>query len=211
MPPTPLLLLLLTIATYAQTSLQDKRDGKIYKTVQIGEQIWMAENLNYDAKSSVCYDNKPENCEKYGRLYNWETAMKSCPKGWHLPSNKEWVTLVGFAGGYISGYSFAGEKLKSKSGWNNGKRKSGDGTDEYGFSALPGGSGNGTDENRFLLGGNYRADGSFANAGNCGFWWSSSEDYRGIAYSRGMFSSNDGAYKNSNYKARLLSVRCIKD
>ncbi|MCL2283106.1 MAG: hypothetical protein FWC26_07295, partial [Fibromonadales bacterium] len=150
--PTPLLILLLTVATYAQTPLHDKRDGKTYRTVKIGTQIWMAENLNYDAENSKCYENKPENCEKYVRLYDWETAMKSCPSSWHLPSNEEWKTLVNFAGGR----NIAGKKLKAKKGWN----EKGNGTDGFGFSALPGGSG--------------YSDDKFSDVGNYGYWWSSS-------------------------------------
>ena len=155
MPKAPLLILLLTVATYAQTSLHDKRDGKTYKTVKIGTQIWMAENLNYDAENSKCYENKPENCEKYGRLYDWETAMKACPYGWHLSSDKEWQVLVNFAGGK----EVAGKKLKAKSGWNSYKGKSGNGTDGLGFSALPGGNGYS----------GYYGD-RFINVGVSGFW-----------------------------------------
>jgi len=115
-----------------------------YKTVKIGEQVWMAENLNYKIAycdkygCSKCYEDKTAYCDKYGRLYNWETAMKSCPAGWHLPSKAEWEVLVTTAGGE----KIAGKYLKATSGWNDYAGKSGNGEDKFGFSALPGGFGN---------------------------------------------------------------------
>ncbi|MDR0518115.1 MAG: hypothetical protein LBH25_13840, partial [Fibromonadaceae bacterium] len=109
------LLALLCTAAFAQQkgTFTDTRDKKAYKTVKIGEQTWMAENLNYNAKGSKCYDNKDANCKKYGRLYSWETAKTACPSGWHLPTKEEWAKLQDFAGG-------SDTNLKTKSGWDAG-------------------------------------------------------------------------------------------
>ena len=113
----------------------DSRDGKIYRTINIGQQVWMAENLNYDAGEGCwIYENKPENAVIYGRLYNWETANRSCPAGWHLPSGVDWNLLKESLGGN----NLAGGRMKAS------------GTDLWrypnvtsellsGFSALPGG------------------------------------------------------------------------
>jgi len=190
----------------------DSRDNKTYKTVKIGEQVWMAENLNYEAEGSVCYDNDPANCVKYGKLYNWHTAMKVCPKGWHLPSNAEWAILGDFAGGR----EIAGKKLKATSGWDY-EGKSGNGTDAFGFSALPGGEG--------------WPSGKFYYIGNNGEWWSTNDDnfdYR-TANSWEMFGNdhwnccdmccdvigNEVDYDHLSYddinESLLLSVRCLQD
>lgn len=178
-----------SVATQAYNTFTDARDGKVYRTIKIGKQVWMAENLNYDAPSSVCYDNDPKNGEKYGRLYNWETAMKVAPSGWHLPSKEEWQTLVDFAGGK----KIAETKLKSKSNWN----EDGNGTDDYAFSALPGGFGN--------------PAGFFYNVGNYGDWWSSSEDKVGsIAAWIMRFGSEYASWYYSD-KTFLFSVRCLQN
>ena len=79
--------------------LTDSRDGQAYMTMKIGNQVWMAENLNYEMADSYCYDDRTSNCSKYGRLYTWDAAMKACPLGWHLPTQNEWKTLFAMAGG----------------------------------------------------------------------------------------------------------------
>ena len=190
-------------------SFKDSRNGKTYRKVTIGSQIWMAENLNFAAEGSKCYDDNPDNCAKYGRLYDWATAMKFpsicnstncssqiqpkhqgvCPKGWHLPSKDEYEVLDNAVGGN----RVAGKKLKSSSGWS-GWNKDGSGTDEFGFSALPGG---------------YHENGSFRNVGLNGEWWSAYEDYSG-AYRRYM-GDYDWANFSNDGKSNLHSVRCIQD
>jgi len=116
-------------ADTAVTTFIDSRDGQKYRVVQIGKQVWMAENLRYAVEDSVCYDNSMDSCAKLDEFYTWDIAKTICPAGWRLPSKKDWQELVDF----IGDSSTAGTKLRSKTGWKRG----GNGTDEYLFSALP--------------------------------------------------------------------------
>ena len=174
------------------TTFTDRRDGKVYKKVKIGSQTWMAQNLNNAAEGSKCYENNAGNCDKYGRLYDWNTAMKACPAGWHLATDAEWTALVNYAGGE----STAGTKLKSSTGWDS---ESGvpTGTDNYGFSALPGGV-------RFSGYG-------FYGAGLNGYWWSATEGYADNAWSREMDFKNGNVKRVDGLKTHLWSVRCVQD
>jgi len=169
------------------TTFIDSRDGKTYKKVTIGSQTWMAENLNYEAGGS-CYSNNSANCETYGRLYNWGTARTVCPSGWHLPSHAEWTILTDYVGS-----NTAGTKLKATSGWN----ENGNGTDDYGFSALPGGY--------------CSSGGLFLDAGNYGIWWSATESNSNNAYYRRMLYYYEHAYWDDDGKYSLFSVRCLQD
>jgi len=181
-------------STVTRGKFTDSRDGTEYKTVKIGKQTWMAENLNKDMANSWCYKDSADSCVKYGKLYNWSAATTACPSGWHLPSSKEWDKLMTAVGGS----STAGKKLKSTFGWNDYYGESGNGTDVYGFSALPGG-------------GRY-SSGFFGTAGGNGYWWTATDNGGGDAYRRNMYYYGDYVYEgNDNDKGYGCSVRCVKD
>lgn len=195
--------------------LTDFRDGRTYKTVTIGAQTWMAENLNYETANSYCYGDSPANCTKYGRLYTWAAAMDSagtwslngvgcgykkkcsptypvrgvCPKGWHLPTRTEWKTLFAAVGGS----SGAGTKLKSTSGWDN----NGDGTDVFSFSARPAGF--------------RRPDGKYYYEGRNAYFWSSDEYGDDIAFDSYLRYDLADAYLSYYSNDDGFSVRCLKD
>ncbi|MDR2584505.1 MAG: fibrobacter succinogenes major paralogous domain-containing protein [Fibromonadaceae bacterium] len=170
-------------------SFTDSRDNKTYKMVKIGNQTWMAENLNYNASGSKCYDNSESNCQKYGRLYDWKTAKTACPKGWHLPTKDEYGKLDNFVGGANT----TGKFLKATSGWSN----NGNGNDKFGFSALPGGSGD--------------SGGGFSSVGYYGFWWSASEYYSSSAYRRDVRYGVEFVHYSNYDEDNLYSVRCLQD
>jgi uncharacterized protein (TIGR02145 family) len=189
----------------AAGSVTDARDKRVYRTVKIGKNTWMAENLSYKTKNSWCYENEESNCKRYGRMYDWNAGKSACPAGWHLPDRKEWNELLEAVGGERNfsiteeeGYFYndAGKKLKSKSGWD----KYGDGTDDYGFTALPGGE-------RYPIG--FGTD--FNLAGHDGYWWSAGEYGATDAYYREIYIRYDYVIEKSTDRGYGFSVRCVKD
>jgi uncharacterized protein (TIGR02145 family) len=197
-------------ASVVYGTLADTRDGKTYRTVEIGAQTWMADNLNCNFGNSRCYEDKESNCAVYGRLYDWEAAMDACHSGWHLPTVQEWNDLMRAVGSdtrgppkhgnlYDTVWFDAGKKLKAASGWYKNYRNvnNGNGTDDYGFSALPGGS----------------HDRRSYNAGSRGLWWTATEYNSDIAYSREMSNEGDSDVREGERgkTTELLSVRCVMD
>jgi len=198
------------------------QDGNTYKTVKIGSQEWIAENLNtskfrngdpfpeaknrkewqraYEERKPVwCYYGfDPSNGEKYGKLYNWYAVNDPrglAPDGWHVPSDAEWTQLTD----YLGGEEVAGTKMKSTSGWY----KNGNGTNKSQFSGLPGGA--------------IADDGFLGSVGYLGVWWSSTEDstylYDSSAWARFryLYHSYGKVIRTSHSKGDGFSVRCIRD
>lgn len=191
-------------------------DGNVYRTVQIGDQIWMAENLkvtryrNGDAIPEITsgatwigrtagarcsYDNSAANASIYGFLYNWHAAIDQrgiAPEGWHVPSNDEWQTLAD----YLGGIADAGGKLKEKgtSHWNNPNNYA---TNETGFTGLPGG---------------YRENnGDFVFLGSVGYFWTTSESNTLLSWYRKLYGTLSMLDSGFMFKYYGFSLRCIKD
>ena len=211
-------------------TMTDERDGKVYRTVTIGKQTWMAENLNYyDStdlsvkKKSWCFGKKDNGdsstCDVAGRLYTWAAAMDSagvwstngkgcgynrpcsstapvrgiCPEGWHLPTSYEF-DLLRIA---VGGTSISGEVLKSTSGWDDYDGESGNGTDSFGFSALPAGYGN--------LNGYFDNDGKYAS------FWTSTDFNIYNAYLLTFYYNLDETRSSYTETEVIFSVRCLKN
>ena len=214
-------------------SFTDSRDGNVYKTVKIGNQVWMAENLKYlpsvvgsatgskttpyyyvyDYKgTSVSSAKTTTNYKTYGVLYNWPAAKKSCPNGWHLPSDSEWTQMENYLAN--NAYNYDGstgggrdkiaKALASKSGWNSSSPTGAVGNTDYssyrnksGFTALPGG---------------YRySNGYFNNLGNYGSWWSATENDSSYAWIRILYYYNSNVFRSNYFKVYGYSVRCVRD
>jgi len=171
----------------------DERDGKIYKYVKIGKQTWMAENLNYEVPNSKCYDDDPKNCEIFGKMYYFETAKTICPKDWHLPDDNDFMLLENFVESASRCTYCAGIVLKS----NNDLWTSNRGTDEFGFTSLPGGV--------------YRYN-SYINKGRNAGSWSATEGYQsGSAHFRHFDERPELLVDGLYIGIDLVYVRCIRD
>lgn len=201
-------------------------EGQVYNTIQIFSQCWLKENLNvgilipggqWMSNDSIiekyCYNDQADSCSKYGGLYQWNEMMQYttqqgtqgiCPPGWHLPTDEEFKVLEGAVDNQygigdttwdingIRGYD-VGMNLKTTSGWYN----NGNGTDLYGFSALPGGK--------------RESDGSFTYMGLFGIIWASTEDSN--LYSRFRSFANQGPELARGVWSKIYghSVRCLRD
>ena len=192
-------------------------DGNVYKTIKIGTQTWMAENLKVThyrngepipnvanvtawgagSTGAYCnYDNNENNSKTYGRLYNCyavNDSRKLAPAGWHVPTDDEWSILIN----YLGGENVAGDKLKETGETHWGKGNEGVTTNETSFTGIPGG----------------RRDsyGAFADTGDCCFFWSSTVYNNNEAWYREMRYYGSTVYRSEYSKNAGLSVRCIKD
>jgi uncharacterized protein (TIGR02145 family) len=183
------------------STFTDVRDGKTYKSIKIGNQEWMAENLAYKTPSGSWDYGDLTLANKYGRLYNWEAAKQAVPAGWHLPTDAEWKQLEIFLGmsqadadGVSSRGAIEGGKLKSLSGW----AKEGHGTDAVGFAALPGGL--------FMTNSN-----DFMAVDWYGYWWTATESDNSNVWFRLIVNGNSKIIRNLSIKQDGFSVRCIKN
>ena len=210
---TGLILLIVAISLNAQELtgpcsdlMIDSRDNQSYKTVLIGNQCWMAENLNAgiivpdfdqtnnDVVEKTCYNNDPEFCEIYGGLYIWDEVISGlCPGGWHVPSNQEWTELNEYLG-----INESGTHLKSAA--DNDPAWDGDNTS--GFSAIPSGSGY---EKYFGRLGHWAIYWSSTEAGGNYAWFAQLDNYWYLDKYTILYQGNHFLKKNG------FSVRCIKD
>ena len=193
--------------------------GGASKEVTIGIQVWMSENLNVDkfrngdpipeaktdeewakagrnGEPAWCYyDNNPDNGDRYGKLYNWYAVNDPrglAPEGWEIPSDEDWSRLADFLGGK----SVAGTKMKSTDFWADYEGKSGNGTNESGFSGLPGGDRDNS--------------GAFYYVGELGEWWSSTERSTFNAWDRNLGYNYGRVGRNYGRKEGGFSVRCLR-
>ena len=185
-------------------SFTDSRDGQSYDVVKIGDLTWMAENLNYETETSACPDGDSRNCKRLGQLYMWVDAKTVCPEGWRLPTKSDFAELISAASG-DDARPLAGAALKSRDGWF----KKGNGTDDFGFNALPAG----------YRGAISKADdgtisgGKFDGIGGYAYFWSATEDSENPesnAYYMFLTFNSKSASVNSFSKNDLRSVRCVQ-
>lgn len=189
---------------YQQDDFKDERDGKVYKTIKIGQQIWFAENLAFDSGTGCwVYENKKSYINQFGYLYDYKTAQQVCPSGWHLPSEGDWQELEIELGinnsGLISFESSRGEpfgaKLKNTTVWAVTSISPAD--NSSGFAALPGGMRTTNWEFGFLR--------------SRGYWWSATLNKTNSAWGRNLSNSDNGIHRDSYDLTYGFSVRCVRD
>ncbi|NLA15939.1 MAG: hypothetical protein GX877_05310 [Bacteroidales bacterium] len=187
----------------------DSRDGKEYKMVKIGTQIWMAENLAFmpyvtnlseevtTKKQYFVYDydggdlaaaKATENYETYGALYNWHAALTACPDGWHLPTHEEWKQLAGHVKNNVGG------RLKAITHW---KEPNINANNRSGFSALPGGA--------------LSHPLQYRDIGEAGYWWTATADDQENARCLELSYQHNVGLETQTFKADGLSVRCVRN
>ena len=212
---TAVVVIIFALSSVAQTkgTFTDSRDGKTYKTITIGTQTWMAENLAYkNGTGCWAYKNDATSAATFGYMYDWETATKVCPAGWHLPSKAEFETLIKALGGE----SVAGAKMKSEKYWStdqkdvikkeaasNNKNQTVDAKQENlklnssDFNGLPGGG--------FYVGNIFDYKGVYAT------WWTSTEENDNNAYY--MFLNNISSWTQfgNTINKNAFYVRCVKN
>jgi uncharacterized protein (TIGR02145 family) len=169
----------------------DARDGKIYRTVKIGAQTWMAENMNHCADDTWCYADSSSNCDIYGRLYQWTSAIKACPEGFHLPSRDEWDSLAAYA---MEQAGDENNSLRSTESWDLDLVMPGN--DVFGFNALASG--------RYY----FRA---FTDMGFKAYFWTNESENSETAYIRSLSGMINTMGFGNSFKDSGLSVRCLKD
>lgn len=169
----------------------DARDGNVYRTVQIGSQTWLAENMNYCMNASWCYDDGASNCDVYGRLYEWSSAVKACPDGFHLPSQDEWDSLAAYA---LENAGDENTSLRSTESWDSDLVTPGN--DILGFNALASG--------RYY----FRA---FSDLGFKAYYWTRESETTTTAYIRTLSGMINTMGFGNSFKDSGLSVRCLKD
>lgn len=173
-------------------SFTDARDGKVYRSVKIDDQVWMAENLAFKTESDCwVYEDVKDYLKTHGYLYSWKSATNACPDGWRLPSLQDWWYLSNFLGGdYLSG-----GKLK-ETGTTSWKSPNTGATNSSGFSALS--SGRGGDKTMEIIG--YKT-----------FFWTSADDDDATSWC-GILTSSTGELSLSQAdKVDAYSVRCLKN
>ncbi len=209
--------------------ITDPRDGKSYKTVKIGNQVWMAENLNYETANSYCYNNSADSCKKYGRLYTWAAAMDSagqfstnaagcgfgtscsatnpvqgvCPNGWHLPSESEWADLFSTVGLRFNENAKLGQNFMGATILETTKGW----YKNSRFDLI------GLDSYGFSgLPAGFRTKGGLFNDILINtFFWCSTDYSEGIAYDAFLSFGDMAGLYHSFHKYSALSVRCLKN